>query len=186
MTTGHGKYTESLLDILETYNARATFFILGSCVEGNEEIIQKAYLAGHEIASHGFSHKIMTNLSKTELTQDIKLSLEAISPNIQEEIALLRPPYGNVNDSVLEVLEDFGLTCVKWDLDSLDWKLRNTEKITKRVLTQVQDKKIILMHDIYKTSVEATECILEKLQEEYEFVTVTELMILKEYEQGSN
>lgn len=177
-----GKYTEELLDILEKYNAKATFFILGSCVNGNEEIIQKAYLQGNEIATHGFSHQIMTKLSKSALIEDIKLSLDAISPNIQEDITLLRPPYGLVDDSVKNVLDDFGLTCVKWDLDSLDWKLRNTEKITKRVLAQVEDKKIILMHDIYKTSVEAVKCILQELQNEYEFVTVTELIILKEFE----
>lgn len=177
-----GKYTKKLLDILEEHDAKATFFILGSCVNGNEEIIQDAYLRGNEIAAHGFSHKIMTKLSKSALIEDIEHSLEIIRPNIQEEITLLRPPYGLVNNSVKSVLDSFGLTCVKWDLDSLDWKLRNTEKITKRVLAQVEDKKIILMHDIYITSVEATEHILQELQNEYEFVTVTELMILKENE----
>lgn len=180
--TGLGKYTEELLEILEKHNAKATFFILGSCVEGNEEIIQKAYEQGHEIATHGFSHKIMTKLSTSALEEDITLSLDAICTNIQEDITLLRPPYGLVNDNVEEVLKKFNLTCVKWDLDSLDWKLRNTEKITKRVLAQVEDKKIILMHDIYKTSVEAVECILQELQGEYEFISVTELMLLKENE----
>lgn len=176
---GPGKYTDDLLEILEKYNAKATFFILGSCVQGNEAIIQKAYEQGHEIATHGYSHKIMTNLSTSDLEEDIQLSLDAIYPNIQGDITLLRPPYGLVNDNVENILSKFNLKCVKWDLDSLDWKLRNTGKITQRVLSQVEDKKIILMHDIYKTSVEAVECILQELQGEYEFISVTELMILK-------
>lgn len=177
-----GKYTEELLEILEEYNAKATFFVLGSCVEGNEGIIQRAYKQGHEIATHGFSHKIMTKLSTSALEEDITLSLEAIYPNIQDPITLLRPPYGLVNDNVEIVLKKLNLKCIKWDLDSLDWKLRNTEKITKRVLAQVEDKKIILMHDIYQTSVEAAKQIIQELKDEYEFITVTELLILKENE----
>lgn len=181
----HEKYTPILLDILEKYDAKATFFILGSCVAGNEEIIQKAYSQGNEIATHGYSHKIMTKLTADALVKDIELSLDTIRPNITEEITLLRPPYGIVNEKVTSVLDKFGLTCIKWDLDSLDWKLRNTNKITTRVLKQVSDKKIILMHDIYKTSVEAVECILKELKDEYSFVTVTELMILKEAENAN-
>lgn len=178
----HEKYTPMLLDVLKKYDAKATFFILGSCVPGNEKIIQAAYSQGNEIATHGYSHKIMTKLSTDALTKDIELSLDAIKPNITEEITLLRPPYGIVNEKVIKTLDKFGLTCIKWDLDSLDWKLRNTNKVTTRVLKQVSDKKIILMHDIYKTSVEAVECILKELKDEYSFVTVTELMILKESE----
>ena len=178
----HSKYTPKLLAILKKYDAKATFFILGSCVAENEEIIKTAYSQGNEIATHGYSHKIMTKLSTDALIKDIKLSLDAINPNISEEITLLRPPYGIVNEKVMKTLNKFGLTCIKWDLDSLDWKLRNTNKITERVLKQVSDKKIILMHDIYKTSVEAVECILQELKDEYSFVTVSELMILKEAE----
>lgn len=183
---GPSKYTTDLIKILKEHNAKATFFILGSCVQGNEQIITNTFLQGNEIATHGHSHKIMTKLSKDMLITDISNSLKEIEPAITEKISLIRPPYGITNDKVKNIANDFNLTIVKWSLDSLDWKLRNTEKITNRVLKQVKDGDIILMHDIYKSSIEATENIIKSLKNEYEFITVSEMLILKEFKTGYN
>ena len=169
----HYKNTKLLLDGLRERNVKATFFIVGQNIEGNEEILKQMKEDGHLIGNHTYSHKNLFRLSKTRILNEIEKTNVLITLITGEVPSYFRPSYGNSNDKIEHLTE---MKTVLWNCDSLDWKLRNSNRITKRVLNSVHDGSIILMHDIYKTSVNAALNIIDRLEKEgYEFVTVEEL-----------
>ena len=169
----HYKNTKLLLDGLRERNVKATFFIIGQNIGGNEEILKQMKEDGHLIGNHTYSHKNLFRLSKTRILNEIDKTNDLISSITGEVPSYFRPSYGNSNNKI-EHLTD--MKTVLWNCDSLDWKLRNSNRITKRVLNSVHDGSIILMHDIYKTSVNAALDIIDRLEKEgYEFVTVEKL-----------
>ena len=128
---------------------------------------------GHLIGNHTYSHKNLFRLSKTRILNEIEKTNDLITSITGEVPSYFRPSYGNSNAKIEHLTE---MKTVLWNCDSLDWKLRNSNRITKRVLNSVHDGSIILMHDIYKTSVNAALDIIDRLEKEgYEFVTVEEL-----------
>lgn len=178
---GPSKYTKSLLEILKKHNIHATFFLLGDKVLKNKETVLKIYSEGHLIGSHGYSHRIFTRLTNDEIYEEIELSKTAIESITNTPLKFIRVPYGIISDDVLNILNKYSLTSVLWHIDSTDWKLRNTNKIYAKVIKKAKDRRIILMHDTYKTSVSAVDKIIESLKDEYSFVTIEELMILNTY-----
>ncbi len=173
----HPKVTERILNVLEENNARATFFILGNRVKGNESTLKRAHKMGCQIASHTYSHKNLTEISVEKIkTQENKTSA-LIKKTIGVPARLLRPPYGAYNKTVRK---NVSVPLVLWSIDTLDWKSKNASKVTKKVLGKVQDGDIILMHDIYETTADAVETIVPKLiKEGYQLVTVEELYALR-------
>lgn len=183
---GPSKYTKTLLEILQKHNVHATFFLLGNKAEKNPELVYDIYSSGHLVASHGYSHKIFTKLSEEEIKEEIKLSKDVIENITNTPLKFIRVPYGIISDDVLDILNENYLTSVLWHIDSTDWKLKNTTKIYNKVIKKASNRRIILMHDTYKASVNAVDKIIENLKDEYSFVTVEELMILNTYSKGDN
>ena len=152
------KCTPLLLDGLKERGVHATFFLMGSNIEGKEDIVKRMSEEGHLIGNHSYEH--------------IQEQIEAITGKRPEYI---RPPYGDWNE---ELEEEIGMSPVLWSVDSLDWKLKDKGKIVRRVLKDVKDGDIILMHDIFPSSVEAALELIDILQKEgYVFVTADELLI---------
>ena len=152
------KCTPVLLDGLKERDVHVTFFLMGKNIEGNEDIVKRMSEEGHLIGNHSYEH--------------IQKQIEAITGKRPEYI---RPPYGDWNE---ELEEEIGMTPVLWSVDSLDWKLKDTGKILRRVLKDVKDGDIILLHDIFSSSVEAALELIDILQKEgYVFVTADELLI---------
>ena len=178
---GPSRYTPMLLNILKKHNVCSTFFLLSSKVDKNVDTIKQMSDDGHLIASHGYSHKIFTRLEDNEIVEEIKLSKDKIEKITNKPLKFIRVPFGIINDDVLSILNSFNLTSVLWHIDSTDWKLKNTQKITNKVVKKARNRRIILMHDTYKSSVLAVDKIIEKLKSDYSFVTVEELMILNTY-----
>ena len=161
------KYTPILLDGLKERGVHATFFLMGKNIEGEEDIVKRMSEEGHLIGNHSYEHIQLTKAG--EHTQE---QIEAITGKRPEYI---RPPYGDWNE---ELEEEIGMTPVLWSLDSLDWKLKDTGKIIHQVLKDVKDGDIILLHDIFPSSVEAALELIDILQKEgYVFVTADELLI---------
>ncbi len=170
----HYKYTEMLLDGLKKRNVKVTFFVLGSNASKNYNIIKKAALDGHVIGNHTYSHKNLFRLKEEEILEEIDKTNQIIEAITGTTPKYFRPSYGNYNGKILKLAK---METVLWNVDSLDWKIKNSNQITRRVLNKVSDGSIILMHDIYKSSVKAAFLIIDKLQEEgYEFVTIDELL----------
>lgn len=171
----HKIYTKQLLDGLRERGIHATFFLMGENLEGNEALVRQMRQDGHLIGNHSFCHVKLTQAGAEAVCQDVEKTGEMIKALTGQYPQYLRPPYGDWNEELEERLD---LETVFWTVDSLDWKLQNTEKIVKRVEKSVQNGDIILMHDIFSTSVEAALQLVDELQSQgYQFVTVDELMI---------
>jgi len=168
------KHTTMILDTLKEYNARATFFVLGDHVENNPEILERMILEGHEIGNHTYSHYQLTSISENLIKDEIEKTQEVIYSVIKQYPSVLRPPYGDYNETVMNHLGEMRM--VKWNVDSEDWRSKNTKVIVEKVMSDVKDKAIILLHDQYITTVQATAILIPKLIEEgYQLVTVSEL-----------
>lgn len=171
----HAFYTEMLLDGLKERGICATFFLIGKNIEGNEEIVQRMQKEGHLIGNHTYHHVNLKELSKKEAKQEIQKAGNKIYESTGICTAFVRPPFGEWKKN-LDL--DMTMIPVSWNIDSLDWTTENTEKIIKRVVKDVEEDDIILMHDVYKTSVEAALQIVDILKEQgYEFVTVDKLLL---------
>lgn len=174
------KYTPAILDALQEHQASATFFVLGSRATEFPDILQRMVLEGNEIGNHTFSHKQLTTLSKENIEEEITHTQETIHDVTNKYPQVIRPPYGSKNDTVMECAQ--GKKIVTWSLDTLDWKSRNTESVVQKVLADVKDGDIILMHDLYASTAEAAIILIPKLQEMgFQLVTVSEL-----YEYGKH
>ena len=175
---GPSKYTNSILNTLKKYNACATFFVIGNKVDFYDETLNKMLENGNEIGNHSFSHKWLNRLSEQEFKEEINKTQEEVKKATGFTPKLFRPTYGGYSDRLKKYTD---LTFVLWDVDSSDWKAKNTDKIIKNVLPNVKDGSIVLMHDNHKYAADAIEPVVKKLKEEgYEFVTVSELLELKE------
>ena len=175
---GPSEYTADLLNTLEKNNSSATFFVIGNNIKGRENIIKKIYKSKSEVGSHGYSHINFTNLDKEELNTEINSTNILFNSITNDKISLLRPPYGEYNDNVTSL----NYNIILWNIDSKDWLLKDSEKIYNNVLKNACDGCIVLMHDIYPETIEATKKLIPELKSlGYSIVSVSELMKEKKY-----
>ena len=171
---GPGPYTEQLLDALADRGIHATFFIVGSSVSSYPDLIRRAYLQGHQIASHSFTHPTLTTKNDAEISSEISRTAAALSSAIGTSLHYaVRPPYGDCSARVLTLLNG---PAIFWSIDPEDWKYRDADTVYANVMSSVSDGAIILLHDVHATSVEAAIRLVDDLTAAgYEFVTVNEL-----------
>ena len=171
----HPVYTLKLLEGLKERGVRATFFLVGSLVEQYPEIVQQMAEDGHLIGCHTYSHVQLTSLSLRDACDELEATNNAIFEACGYTVTYVRPPYGLWSD-VLNC--SFDLTEVGWTIDPEDWKVLNTNTVVKHVLSHAEDEGIILLHDIYETSVNAALEIIDRLRADgWEFVTVDEVIL---------
>ena len=176
----HSKNTDDILNILSKYNAYATFFMLGSNAEKYPDVVKRVFDAGNEIGIHTWSHKELTKLSSDEIKKEVDNTASKIEKITGKRPTLVRPPYGSINENVKNTIDN---PLILWNVDSLDWKSRDKEKIVPLVLNDVQDEDIILLHDIHSTTVPAVEEILKYLVEnDYQVITVSQMLNAKGYD----
>lgn len=177
---GPNANTSRVLDILEKYNVKATFFVLGTNIKGYEDIILRMKELGMEIGNHMYSHKLMTRLTEEEITLEIKKVDDLVFNIINRYPTLIRPSYGTSNKRMLKIIDR---PVIIWDIDTLDWKYHNSTRISNKILDKVSDGDIVLMHDIYSATANSLEITIPKLLDKgYQLVTVSELFYLKEKE----
>ena len=177
---GPNANTSRVLDILEKYNVKATFFVLGTNIEGYEDTILRMKELGMEIGNHMYSHKLMTRLTEEEITLEIKKVDDLVFNIINRYPTLIRPSYGTSNKRMLKIIDR---PVIIWDIDTLDWKYHNSTRISNKILDKVSDGDIVLMHDIYSATANSLEITIPKLLDKgYQLVTVSELFYLKEKE----
>lgn len=171
----HAVWTPILLDGLKERGVKATFFLMGQNIPGNEEIVERMAREGHLVGNHSYSHLLLTKADSRAVCQAVDRTSRLIQEITGQEPQYIRPPYGEWNEELDCTLD---LTPVFWTVDSLDWKLKDRAQIVDRVLKDVEDGDIILMHDIYPQSVEAALEIVDRLSAGgYTFVTADELLI---------
>ena len=166
--------TNQALDTLSKYGIKATFFVLGKNVSGNEEILKRMKADGHVIGNHSWSHPVLSKLSLDEAKKQITDTEDALTKVLSSSSKLMRPPYGAITDDIRNSLD---LSFIMWDVDSLDWKSKNEAAILTEIQRQVRNGSIILMHDIHAETVNALPKIIDYLKEQgYHFVTVPEML----------
>jgi len=171
---GPGKYTDQILDVLEKYDAKATFFVVGRNVVSNPATVKRAYDMGCEIGNHSYKHDYLTKMSASKLRTDLQNTDNAIRNATGEAPKLLRPPYGSYKTST--VRSNVGKPIIMWSVDTRDWETRSASKTLASVKRNAKDGAIILMHDIHKSTANAAESIVKYLtQQGYQLVTVSEL-----------
>lgn len=174
---GPGPYTAHLLDVLDQYGAKATFFLIGSKVSSQANVVRSIHARGHQLGNHSWSHPELPKLPAGQIAGEIDRTNDAIKQATGVTPAILRPPYGAVNGVVLEQLRLRGMSSILWSVDTRDWADRNSEIVCSRAVAGARPGAIILMHDIHQTSVGAVPCILSALKQQgYSFVTVQGLL----------
>lgn len=175
---GPSKYTQELLKILENNNSSATFFMLGNRMKNYEELVKKIKKSNSEIGNHSYSHKDLTSLNKLELENELNSTNIIYNAITGENLKYLRPPYNYYNDNII----NSGYEIVTWNIDTKDWLLKDSNKIYNNVISKACNGCIVLMHDIYDETIEATRKLLPKLNEMgYEIVSVSKLAEIKSY-----
>lgn len=173
----HQVYTPMLLDGLKERGVKATFFLIGENIEigENAEIVKREHEEGHLIGNHTYSHVEITRLENEAAYQEIQKTNEIIENIIGEKVEFMRPPFGAWQK---ELEKRIHVLPVMWTVDPLDWATENVDEIVNKVVTEVKENDMILLHDCYASSVKAALRIVDLLQAEgYTFVTVDELLI---------
>ncbi|MCR4625911.1 MAG: polysaccharide deacetylase family protein [Lachnospiraceae bacterium] len=171
---GPSANTASIIETLTEYGAHATFFMVGENVNMYPERVKMVYDAGCEVGNHTVSHKALDKLTKEQVTKEIEDNQKNINAALGVTInSLVRPPYGNVSDTVREAAEH---PLINWSVDTLDWKSRNADSVFEEVKKSTRDGSIILMHDLYASTAEAVKKVVPWLVEQgYQICSVSEM-----------
>lgn len=170
------KVTGHILDVLEKNGVCATFFVLGSRIEGREDVLTRMEELGCEIGNHSFSHADLTRLSKADCQRELSDTDAEIRRVTGHEASVVRPPYGYYNKAVRSAA---GRPLILWTVDTNDWRGKAPGEIADYVIQQAKEGSVILMHDQQTQTADAMEMIIPTLIDEgFRFVTVSELIRL--------
>lgn len=173
-----GRFTTALLDGLNQRDVDATFFLCGYRLETYGNLAQAIRSGGHEIGLHGYSHDPMSQMSASAICDELERTKALLPDGCL--VNLMRTPGGAQTDSVRQAAEEAGLAIVHWSVDPKDWATRDASLIQQRILDQVHDGDIILMHDMTDSSVQAALAVVDQLQAQgYQFLTVSQLAMLR-------
>ena len=168
-------WTPALLDGLKERGVKATFFLIGENADKNPEIVKRMAEEGHLIGNHTYHHVELTKVSEKEARLELADTSAVIVRITGKEPEYMRPPFGAWQRKLEQEIQ---MLPVLWTIDPLDWTTENQDEIVNKVVTEAEENDIILLHDCYKSSIEAGLRIVDILQEEgFVFVTVDELLL---------
>ena len=174
--------TQLLIDILNQYNVKATFFLVGDWVDRYPESVKQLYDAGMEIGNHSDNHAHFTKLSSEGITADVSACNEKIKAITGAAPTLFRCPYGEYDDHVVSAINNMGMQVIQWDVDSLDWKELSAEEIYERVTSRAAPGSICLFHNAALHTPEALPSIIEYLLSEgFSIVPISQLIYTENY-----
>lgn len=174
--------TKGILDDLDKYNAKATFFLVKFWVEKYPQDVEEIQKRGHEIGNHSATHPNMTELSSEKITSELKGTSDAIEGITGKKPNLFRPPFGAYDNHVIEACEKDGYKVIQWSVDSMDWKDISTEQIVERVTRNVKSGDIVLFHNNAEHVDEYLPIVLKSLQDKgFQIVPVGQLIYYKDY-----
>ena len=174
--------TGQLIDIMNKYNVKTTFFVVGGWVDKFPESVKQLSDAGHEIMNHSNTHPHMTQISVEKMKEEAIKCDEKIKSITGVKPTLFRAPYGDYNNQVIQAMRETGHFTIQWDVDSLDWKDLTAAEITDRVVSKVKPGSIILFHNAALHTPEALPQIIETLQKDgYKIVPVSQLILTENY-----
>ncbi|MEV0581655.1 polysaccharide deacetylase family protein [Nonomuraea sp. NPDC050310] len=174
---GPGKRTGELLKTFKKAKAKATFFLVGRAVERDPALARQIVADKHEVGNHTYSHPSLTSLDDEAIADELAVTQQAIKAATGVRPKYFRPPYGHSDDRVLHEAYLQDLAQVKWTATSLDWSIRDTERIRNKVLKLAKRNAVILMHDPVPQTVAAMPEVLAELKKRgFHLVTVSTLL----------
>ena len=174
---GPSKYTDEILETLKLYDVKATFFLLGSRIDSYPDTIRKMEDIGCEIASHTYHHHDLTKLTPEEVGGEVEWTNQHLTNVLGHGTELVRPPYGATTS---EIENNMQYPLIMWSVDTTDWQSKDASAVANHVLSVAKDGDIVLMHDIYVSTIEAVKIMIPILQERgYQIVTVSEMAELR-------
>jgi polysaccharide deacetylase family sporulation protein PdaB len=174
--------TAAVLDELDAWGIKATFFLCGIWVEKYPERTKEMVDRGHEIGTHSYTHPDMTKIPKQTIIEELTTSRDLIKKVTGKDVPLFRAPFGAYNDLLVKTAAEQGFYTIQWDVDSIDWKGYTAANIAQRVFRKVQTGSIILMHNDAKHVLGAIRLVADKLKQEgYEFRTISNLIFKENY-----
>ncbi len=169
----HPEYTDKIVDCLNKNESNATFFVLGRSVKAFKGVVRRTYLAGNDIGNHSYSHPELIFKSNDEVESQIVETDKLIKDEIDKNSYYFRPPYGAFNSRVIRIVNK---PVILWDVDTLDWKYKNADRVYNYVLDNMKDGSIVLMHDIHETTLEATLKLIPEIKKRgYQIVSLSQL-----------
>ncbi len=166
--------TPKILDLLEKYQAHATFFVVGQRVSAGADVLKREVALGCEIGSHSWDHADLSKLKISGVNKENNKTVKLVKKLTGYQIKTVRPPYGAISNTMRKKLK---MPMILWSLDTLDWKSKDANKVLKQIKKNVSDGDIILVHDIHPSTAEAMKKVIPWLQENgYDILTVSELM----------
>lgn len=182
------EYTTRILDTLGNLGVKATFFLKGNNIPGQEWVVTRMVREGHIVANHSYNHPNLRKYSPEGIVKEIKENEDLVERITGKKMALVRPPYGEMTEAGLDRMVAEGYAMINWSVDSQDWRASSTEQVMNNTLSQIKPGSIILMHSSSEgghdltPSVEATERLIYALDEMgYEIVPLTELLPVQAY-----
>ncbi len=173
-----GDQTKPLLDILDKYDVKTTFFLVGFWVDKYPELIKEMVARGHEIGNHSASHPHMSQLDEAKIKEELRIMSDKVERITGVRPTLFRPPYGDYNDKVVLTSRAEGYEVVQWSVDSLDWKNRGTADIIKQCTTNVQNGDIVLFHNDAQYILQALPTVIEHYQGlGYKIIPVSQILL---------
>ena len=175
----------NILEVLDKYNVKATFFIMGGWVnysDENKEKLIKIKEGGHEIGNHSYIHPMFSKITEERMKDEIEKTNKIINDTTKEEVKLFRFPSGDYNKKACEFIYNQGMIGIQWDVDSVDWKQTSAEEEYNRVMKKVQPGSILLFHNNAKYTPKNLDRIISELQKEnYKFTKVGELIYYDDF-----
>lgn len=176
----HPKQTPMILDLLDQYGIKATFFTVGINASYYSEVLANVASRGHEIGNHTYSHPHVSEINQSILEEEIKKCEEKVYEITDRRTKLFRPPEGMIDSDVLHALQTLDYRVILWDIDTRDWAHTSPKEIADNVISKISSGDIILMHDYIGTNSPTYEAmqifIPELIKKGYKFVVVSELI----------
>ena len=173
------EYIEDMLDVLDVYNVKTTFFVGGSWFAKNVDMAKEIYKRGHEIGNHGYNHKDHDKITEQQNYDEIHKTHLLVKANLGVEMNLFAPPSGAFNDTTINVAKSLDYKTIMWTHDTIDWRDKDTDLIVKRATKNLTNGDLILMHPTQNT-LEALPLILAYSQNNgFEATTVTKTLGLE-------
>jgi len=174
---GPSPHTLEILDIMDEYRAKGTFFVIGYNVRRYNTILIETHARGHEIGNHTIDHSRLNRINRNSVPNKVIPLQEMVYNLTLEEMRLMRPPYGAYNDNVASIIN---MPIILWSIDTRDWEKRDVDHIVSIVMGNIKEGDIVLFHDLYPSTVQAVRVLLPILYEQnYQVVSVSELFAKK-------
>ena len=178
---GPSPVTPEILDVLKKHGARATFFILGKNIAGNEAILKRTAEEGHQLGTHSWSHPHLDELSSSAVRSQMTRTMDKITELTGQTVTMMRPPFGSMGRLTRRVITELELPVILWKIDTLDWKTKSASKTSQALVRGAENGVIMLCHDTLQTTAQALETALpELIAKGYQLVTVAEMMSFRE------